>query len=357
MDSIELLRRLSEAHGPSGFEDEVREHIWKTLANDVDEIRSDALGNLIVRRRANSETAPVLLIDAHMDEVGFVVSHIEPTGFLRLAPLGGWDERVLPGQRLELRTREGKKYIGVIGTTPPHIQTGDDKKSPPTMESLFVDIGAASEQEVADWGIRLGDSLVPAQSFVELPNGVCAGKAFDDRVGCALLVELFKELTNLPRLGIEIVGLFSTFEELNARGAMVGTFGIAPTFALVLEATVAADVPGVPEARCPTRFGGGAAITLMDKYTHCHPRLVRVLELIAEREKIPYQFKRPIFGGTNAARIHTTRAGVPTATLSVPCRYIHSATSLIRLSDYEATRNLLRAFVLEAEKISAEVTS
>ncbi len=353
MDSRELLKRLSEAHGPSGFEDEMRCILEPLLAPLVDEIKTDALGNLIVRRHADRPDAPVLLVDAHMDEVGFVVSHIETSGFLRLAPIGSWDERVLPGQRLEVRTRSGEKLVGVIGTTPPHIQEADDKRGGVSIESLFLDIGAKNSDEVKSSGVRLGDSVVPAQSFIELRPGVVSGKAFDDRVGCALLVELLHELAQRPRLPFDVVGLFSTFEELNARGAMVGAYGVAPAMALVLEATVAADVPSVPEVRCPTRVGAGPAITLMDKYTHCHPKLVRALEDLAEKKGIRYQIKRPIFGGTNAARIHTTRAGVPTATISVPCRYIHAPSSMMWLEDYELTRQLVIEFVLTAGSLLA----
>lgn len=350
MESLELIKRLSEAHGPSGYEDEVREIIRETIRPFADEIKSDALGNLIVRRRAKCEHAPVLLIDAHMDEVGFVVSHIEPGGFLRLAPLGGWDDRILPGMRLQVRTREGEKLVGVIGTTPPHIQQSEDKRTSVSLEQLFLDVGCSSRDEVSSLGIRIGDSVVPAENFLSLPLGGVSGKAFDDRIGCALLIELMAFLAHQPRLAVEIVGLFSTFEELNARGAMVGAFGVNPTAALVLEATVAADVPSVPEARCPTRLGEGPALTLMDKYTHCHPRLIRALEAVAQRNNLPYQFKRPIFGGTNAARIQTTRAGVATAIVSVPCRYIHSPSSIMRVEDYEHTKQLLTAFVLEAEQ-------
>lgn len=353
MESYELLKSLSEAHGPSGFEDEVRSILKPLLTPIVDEMKTDALGNLIVRRRADSPKAPVLLVDAHMDEVGFVVSHIEPNGFLRLAPVGGWDERVLPGQRLEVRTRSAEKFVGVIGTTPPHIQASDDKRAGVSLDALFLDLGARDSDEIKSWGVRLGDSVVPCQGFLELRPGIVTGKAFDDRVGCALLVELLHELAQQPRLPFDVVGVFSTFEEMNARGAMVAAYGVAPAMALVLEATVAADVPNVPEARCPTRLGAGPAITLMDKSTHCHPRLVRALEELAEKKGIPYQIKRPIFGGTNAARIHTSRGGVPSAIVSVPCRYIHAPSSVMRLDDYAATRQLIVEFTLEAATLLA----
>ncbi|MCX7625651.1 MAG: M42 family metallopeptidase [Candidatus Sumerlaeaceae bacterium] len=350
MESMELLKKLSEAHGPSGYEDEVREIIREVVSPFADEVKGDALGNLMVWRHASRKDAPVLLIDAHMDEVGFVVSHVETSGFLRLAPIGGWDERVLPGMCLQVCTRERKKIVGVIGTTPPHIQSSDEKRNPLTLEQLFLDVGCGSRDEVFALGIRIGDSVVPAESFKTLSSNVVSGKAFDDRIGCALLVELMTFLADQPRLGVEVVALFSTFEELNARGAMVGAFTVNPAAALVLEATVAADVPSVPETRCPTRLGEGPALTLMDKYTHCHPRLVRALEATAQQNNLPYQFKRPIFGGTNAARIQTTRAGVATAIVSVPCRYIHSPSSIMRIADYEHTKQLVTAFVLDAEQ-------
>lgn len=348
MDSGALLERLCEAHGPSGYEDEVRLILEELVTPYVDEIRTDALGNLIVRRNADRSQAPTLMIDAHMDEVGFVVSHIASSGFVFLAPVGGWDERVLPGHRVQLSTRDREKIFGVIGTVPPHIQGKDDKRAPFPLESLFVDIGARNDREVALRGLRIGDSAVLYQPFRMLTDDVLSAKAFDDRVGCAILVQLLEALAQEERLPYHIVGVFSCFEETGARGAAVAAYEVAPTLALVLEATVAADVPNVPESRCPSRLGEGPVLTLMDKYTHCHPRLVRFLEAIAEDLHMPFQFKRPIFGGTNAARIHISRKGVPTATISVPCRYIHSAAGILRMSDYENARQLVLAFVKRA---------
>jgi endoglucanase len=351
MERSELLEKLCNAHGPSGYEAEVREMLESILAPYVDSMSTDVLGNLIVWRRGEGENLPVLMLDAHMDEVGFVVSHVEKDGFLRFAPLGQFDERVLPAQRVQIKTRGGEKIIGVIGATPPHIQSSEGRRSPYPLETLFIDIGAKDAQEVASRGVRIGDSGVLYQPFTEIAQGIVTGKAFDDRVGCAILAEVLIQLAVETRLPFDVVGVFSTFEETGARGAMVAAFGVAPQVALVLEGTVAADVPGVPESRCPSVMGKGPAITLIDKYTHCHPELVAFLEDIAADELIPYQIKRPIFGGTDGARIHTSRAGVKTATVSVPCRYIHSPICVMSMQDYDAAVRLVHSFVRRAEKL------
>ncbi|AXA36285.1 Deblocking aminopeptidase [Candidatus Sumerlaea chitinivorans] len=350
---IELLQELTCCHGVSGFEDDVRTCVERHLRGQVDELSVDALGNLVAVVNASTDSAPTLLLDAHMDEIGLVIAHVETDGALRFALVGGWDERLLPGQRVQLRTREGKFIDGVIGTPPPHIQRDEDRKKPYSAEALFIDIGARSRAEVDATGLRIGDSGVVWQPFQRLLPPYVTGKAFDDRVGCALLILLLRRLASEPRLPIHVVGLFSTFEEIGARGALAAAYRIAPDVALVLEGTVAADVPGVPEARCPSRIGGGPALTIMDRNTHCTPRLVRFIEEVADHAGIPWQHKRPIFGGSDAARIHTTRGGVPTAIVSVPCRYIHSSVSLMSLEDFAHTYALLEKTVWEMPRFLA----
>lgn len=351
-ESVEILAELCDAIGVSGFEDEVRSIIERRIASHADEIRTDALGNLIALRHARDPDAPTLMIDAHMDEIGLVVSYIEPAGFLRFAPIGGWDCRVLPGQAVAVRTRDGRRLRGVIGVPPPHIQPDDDRKRAYPAESLFIDVGAQSREEAAGFGIRAGDCAVPFHPFSELPNGAVLGKALDDRAGCAVLVCALQELAALPRPEMNVAAVFSTFEEVGARGAAVAAFQMEPRIALVLEGTTAGDFPGIPDSRCPCAQGRGPAITIVDKLTHCAPEIVGMLEAIAERDGIPFQMKMPLFGGTDAARIGIARSGVRTGILSVPCRYIHSPVGTLMINDLDDAVRLTVAFVRKCHELA-----
>lgn len=353
-DTLSLLRQLCDTLGVSGYEDDVRALVEARVRPLADEVRTDALGNLIALRRSSRPDAPTLLIDAHLDEIGLVISYIEPNGFLRFATVGGWDERVLPAHAVDVRTADGRLHRGVIGVPPPHIQKGDEKNRPYALEAMFIDVGARSREEVEELGIRVGDSAAPCYPLRELADGSVVGKALDNRAGVTVLIRLLETLFGGPEpadLPITVAAVFSTFEETGARGAACAAFGIDPRLALVLEGTVAGDFPGVSPARSPSRQGAGPVITLMDRTAHCSPKVTRFLMDLAEKESIPYQVKTPIFGGTDAARIHITRAGVPTGVLSVPCRYIHSPHATLRLEDLENTLRLAVAFTRECASL------
>lgn len=352
LTSLELLEKLCNTVGVSGYENETRELIRGIVTPFVDEVYTDPLGNLVAVRHAHDigerhQFHPTLMLDAHMDEIGMVVSHVEPEGFLRFALIGGWDERVLPAQAVTLLTRDGARLRGVIGTAPPHIQKDEERRKPYGADALFIDVGARGRDEVAAMGIRVGDCAVPDRPFEHLTADTVMGRALDDRAGCTVLIRVLQAIADEPRLPVNVAAAFTTFEEIGARGAHVAAHTIKPAMALVLEGTVAGDCPGVPASRCPSRQGAGPAITIMDRHTHCSPVIVRFLEELADREGIPWQHKTPIFGGSDAARIHISRAGVPTGIVSVPCRYIHSACSTLRLDDLERTVELATAFTRE----------
>jgi tetrahedral aminopeptidase len=348
---IELLRELCNAHGVSGYEDEVRGIVEQHVRPLVDDIRVDPLGNLIATRKAAAADAPTLMLDAHMDEIGMVVSHVEPSGYLRFALVGGWDERVLPAHAVIIRTREGNKVRGVIGVQPPHIQREEDRKKPYAADALFIDIGARSREEVAAMQVRIGDSAVPFYPLAELAHGAIVAKALDDRAGCAVLIRVLEELHGAGDLPVNVAAVFSTFEEVGARGAHVAAYSVDPQVALILEGTTACDFPGVPEARNPADQGSGPAITIMDRTTHCAPAVVRMLGDVATKNGIPHQYKRPIFGGTDAARVHMARGGVLAGVVSVPCRYIHSPHATLRVEDLENTVRLVTAFARECRSL------
>ncbi|MCI0634781.1 MAG: M42 family metallopeptidase, partial [Actinobacteria bacterium] len=318
--TTDLLRRLSEAFGPSGFEDEVRDILTEVVTPLVDEIRVDKLGNLIATKRGRSDR--VLLLDAHMDEVGFLVSYIEDNGFLRLHPLGGWDARVLPAHAVTVKGRDGQRIRGVIGTLPPHITAEAERSKAHRLEDLFVDIGASSRAAAESLGVEVGSPCAPGYPFEQLDDDLVMGKAFDDRAGCTVAVGVLDALRD-HESDMTLVCAFPVSEELGLRGAQTVAHQIRPDVALALEGTTAVDVPGVGGARKLASMGAGPAVTIADRSIVASRQVLTLLEEVAAKEDIPYQRKLPGGGGTDAGAIQTSGDGVLVGVVSVPCRYIH----------------------------------
>lgn len=348
MDSYSLLETLCNLPGVAGFEEPVRDAIAEIIKPYVAEMRVDTLGNLIATRRGQTDFR--LMLDAHMDEIGFMVQHIDEQGFIRFTNIGGWDPRLLPSHMLTIITRDGARLEGVIGTQPPHILRPADREKIIQLEELFLDIGATSKQEVSEMGVRVGDPIVVHYPFRRIGNDTVMGKALDDRAGCAVIVKTLEALQGVA-LDATLVAAFVISEERGLIGARTATFQIEPDMAIALEGTVAADMPGVPAQRQPSGQGKGPAITVADGSFIVPRKMVRALEEVAEREGIPYQTKVPPFGGTDASAIHQSRGGVLSAVISVPCRYIHSPFSTCRLSDFDHTWRLLTAFCKVATTI------
>jgi endoglucanase len=285
-----------------------------------------------------------------MDEVGIMVSYVEEGGFLRFAPIGGWDPRVLPAKRVEIRSRGGKKFRGVIGASPPHIQTPEEQKQALKVEDLFVDIGVHSKEEVLARGIEVGSPGTLQEPFQLLEMGRVMGKALDDRVGCAVLIRCLEYLS-ANRPDFTLVANFAVSEEVGLRGAKTAAHQIKPDVALVVEGTVGGDTPGIPAHRCPARLGKGPAISVADNSIIVNPSLILFIEEVAKTLKIPWQHKVPLFGSTDAGAIHVTGKGVLTGIVSVPCRYIHSPSSVLDLQDFEHTVSLVVELICSARRI------
>jgi len=350
MDHFELLRELSGQFGVSGFEGEVREWISNQIRSWTDDLEVDALGNLMARINPGRDF--VLMLDAHMDEIGIMVSHVEESGFLRFAPIGGWDPRVFPAQQVEVRSREGKRYRGVMGASPPHIQTPEEQKQALKVEDLFIDVGAKSREEVAGWGIGTGSPGTLHYPFQRIGMDRAMGKALDDRVGCAVLMRCLDYFSK-DRPDFTLVANFAVGEEVGLRGAKTAAYQIKPDVALVIEGTVGADTPGIPAHKCPARLGKGPALSVADQSIIVNPSFVAFLEHSAESLKIPWQHKIPLAGSTDAGAIHLSRKGVLTGIVSVPCRYIHSPSSVVDLKDLDHTISLVKEVVRGARKIKA----
>lgn len=335
---VALLEALSNARGVSGDEAAVRALIAGHIQNNVDELRVDALGNLIahkraVRTRRNGKPAKIMLA-AHMDEVGFIVTHIDGEGYVHFDTVGGIDDRILPGQVIAIGTAG---VPGVIGLKPRHRTSEAERKRVVASHDLAVDIGATSRQDAARL-ISPGDYATFATQFARIGANCVSGKALDDRAGCALLVELLRDA-----YPFDLYAAFTTQEEIGLRGARVAGYGIAPDCALVLEATICDDSPKAREQSSVTRLGGGPALTIADRGLLADKGLVQRLADTATRHKIPFQFKQPLIGGTDAGQLHRVREGVPSAVVSLPARYIHSPIAIVSLDDYANALKLVRA--------------
>ena len=336
-----ILKELSEAFGPSGYESAVRILILEAIKKHVDSHQVDALGNLIARKKSSepmvSGRKPLkVMVSAHMDEIGLMVTHADKDGLLHFDVIGGLGARMLAAQPVVL----GDDGLpGVIGLKPIHLQDRGEWGKIPKVSDLTIDIGATGKEE-AEKAAPKGTSGTFATSFTELGGELrtVKGKAFDDRAGCAVLVELLK--ADYP---LDLWAAFTVQEELGLRGARVAAFRVEPDLSFSLEGTVCDDLPKDNDVSPTTELGKGPAITIRDRSVVCDPRLVKHLVDVAEAEGIPYQIKQPGVGGTDAGAIHLVKEGVPSAVVAVPSRYIHSPVSLLSLVDFENTVRLMRA--------------
>jgi putative aminopeptidase FrvX len=336
-----VLKALSEAVGVSGDEGSVRAIVIEAVREHVDELKVDALGNVLVFKRGTDEPGASpesggqrlrVMLDAHMDEIGLMVVGHDSDGFLRMRAVGGVDPRLLPGTLLQVGP---ERIPGVIGVKPIHLLEEGEGHKAPQLKDLVVDVGAASKDEASKLA-PLGTYAAFATQFREIGPTV-SGKAFDDRAGCAVLVELLKG----DRFGFDLHAAFTVQEEVGLRGAQVAAYAIAPDCAFALEGTIADDIPKDKDASPTTALGKGPAITVMDRSFIADRRLVRLLTDTARELEIPYQFKQPGIGGTDAGALHLARQGVPSVTVAVPCRYIHSPVALLSVEDFNNTVQLM----------------
>lgn len=324
MAEYACLRRLCEARGISGDESAVRAVILEEIRPFCDEITITPLGGILARKKGKSPAARRVMIDAHMDEVGLIVTHISEEGFLSFGCVGGIDRRVLPGCRVWI----GEKPVpGTILVRPVHLVEKENSGRVPPVEEMVIDIGAASREE-AFQAVQPGDSVTFA-SFFEAGHGAIKSRALDDRAGCAALIEILRQ-----ELPFDITVSFSVQEEVGLMGAGTTAFLTRPEVALVLEATTAADIPGVDEPRRVCRVGQGPVLSFMDRNTVYDKALLSLAERTAQQAGIPIQYKQAVAGGNNAGSIHRSAGGVRTLALSLACRYLHAPVSLISEKDY-----------------------
>ncbi len=331
-----LLKELCELFGPSGWEDEVRNFILSRIK--ADEIIVDSMGNIIAHKIGGGKK---VMVAAHMDEVGFIVSGFTDEGFVKFKTVGGILTTVLVSKKVLL----GEKRVpGVISAKAVHLQKRDEREKLIPMSELYIDIGAKDKDEAKSL-LNLGDYGIFAGEYTEFGDGLVKSKALDDRVGCATVLGLMEqEYRN------DMYYVFTVQEEVGLRGAIIAANRIRPDYALVIEGTTCSDVYGTKPHETVTNLGGGAVMTAMDRAAVSDRRYFEMIKNVAERENIPLQIKRTSMGGTDAGSIQRSGGGVKTAVLAVPCRYIHSPVSVMSKNDFDSVGRLSAAVLNELER-------
>ena len=340
-DRIKLIRELSDAPGASGFEDKVVE-IAKGYLKAIGRIEEDCLRNLFIYRKENTGNKPVIMLDAHSDEVGFMIHSIKPDGTMRIVALGSWNRSALPSTKVLVRNGKGEYIPGVIGSRPVHFATAADRNlTVSDISNLIVDVGATSYAEaVEEFHIRIGEPVVPSSvcEFDEA-HGIFHGKAFDCRIGCAALLEVLNRLKG-QELPCDVVGVLSSQEEVGTRGSKVAVNRVSPAAAIVLEGAPADDTFTESYA-IQTALKKGPMFRFMDISTICNPRFQRYVLDFAEAKGLPVQAAVREGGGNNASVINTSLLGVPAVVAGIPVRYIHSSNCITALNDFDTTVELI----------------
>lgn len=341
----ELLKKMCALDGVSGNEEKVREFIRAKAASYADEIKEDSIGNLIVFKKGENRREESLMVCAHMDEVGLIIKEITADGYLKFDFVGGIDRRVVIGKRVLI----GEKRIpGIIGLKAVHLTTKEERKKAPKLSELCIDIGCEKRAK-AEKLIKFGDFAVFDSDVKMLGEHRIKARAIDDRFGCAVMLRLLEE-----ELHYDTWFVFTVQEEVGCRGAVSASYTVNPKLALVLESTTAADIPSSEGASRVCSLGGGAVIGCMDGGAIYDKSLFSLLRNIAEEKGIKWQMKSRVAGGTDASRVHVSREGVRTTSLSLPTRYIHSPSCVADIRDMEAVLSLARELVnCEEEKLNA----
>lgn len=342
-----MLQELTDVAGPPGQEKAVRDVMAKWTEPWADEITTDRLGSFIARKGLSG---PRVMLAAHLDEIGFMVTRITSDGFLCFQTLGGWWSQVLPAQRVEVITRKGT-LLGVIGSKPPHLMSPEDRKKGIELDNLFIDLGMESREEVEELGVRPGDFVVPYSPYTKLshPHRVVA-KAMDNRIGCAIVAEVLHRLSSGIRHPNQVYAVGTVMEEVGRRGAKTATAVVKPDVAFAIDVGIATDTPHIGSTPTSCRLGKGPVLVLYDAGHLAHQPLLALVREVAEEEGIPLQYEIVQRGGTDASNIHTYQLGVPTISLGVPSRYIHSHTSIIDQRDVDYLINWLVALTTRLDR-------
>lgn len=341
---MDLLRELCETPGVPGREERIRAIVRRELEPLTDEIRVDALGNLTAIRKGTSGKR--LAIHAHMDEIGFVVTHIEDEGYLRIHPLGGHDPRNMVAQRVLVCGKEDLPGLLYPGQKPPHLQDPGERDKCPKIPDFFVDLGLPAERVKEQ--VPLGTPVVIHREFSRVGDLVTC-KALDNRLSVYVMIEAMRRAA---KSGFEVYAVATVQEEVGVRGAITNAYEVEPHVGIALDITIAADIPGMPPSQRVTKLGDGTAIKVLDSFSISSPRVVEVLRGLAAAREIPHQTEILPFGGTDAGALQKARAGVPVCTISTPTRYVHTSIEAAHQRDIEASIALMAAFIEEGHQHS-----
>jgi putative aminopeptidase FrvX len=351
-ETLTMLKDLTDAKGIPGNEREVREVMKKYIAPYADEVTTDGLGSLIAKK-AGKDGGPKIMVAGHLDEVGFMITHIDDKGFLRFQTVGGWWSQVMLAQRVTIVTRNGD-ITGVIGSKPPHILPPEARKKPVEIKDMFIDIGASSRDEAIAWGVRPGDMVVPYFEFTVMNNEkMLLAKAWDNRIGCAIAIDVLKHLKDEDHPNV-VYGVGTVQEEVGLRGARTSAQKIEPDIAFGVDVGIAGDTPGISEKEALSKLGKGPQIILYDASIVSHKGLRELVTDTADELNIPYQFDVMAGGGTDSGAIHLTHKGVPSLSITIPTRYIHSHAAILHRDDYENAVKLIVEVIKRLDKETVE---
>jgi endoglucanase len=351
---MRLLKELCEESGPPGFEDRVRAIYRREIEPLVDRIETDGLGNVIAIKSARNgkggkgdkgKIPRKVMLAGHLDEIGFVVKHVDDDGFLRLQPLGGFDPKTLIAKRVRIRNRHDEDVLGVIGSKPIHIMTDEERKKLPQLEELFVDVGLTGEE--ARKRVQIGNPATLDQELSKVGD-YYSGKSLDNRVSIYTLIEALRRAKK-PR--VEIYAVATCQEEVGLRGAATAAHRIKPDIGVAIDVTLACDVPGTKPDQYISRLRHGVGIKILDSSFIAAPKLVEHCRLLAEKHGIPHQMEILPRGGTDAGAIQRAGEAVPSITFSVPARYLHTTVETVYGPDLEATVDLLARFLETAHEV------
>ncbi len=334
-----FLKELTDLSGVSGCEYEVRNYIKSKLDEIGCEYYVDKLGNVIAHNKGRKNKK--IMVAAHMDEVGLIVSHIDSDGFIKFQAVGGIDQRVLNSKVVLVGEN---KVPGVIGSKAIHLMSSDERGTSLPIDKLYIDIGTYSKAETEKL-VSIGDYITFKSDYVEFGDGLIKAKALDDRAGCSAILELLS-----MKLDADFYGVFTVMEEVGCRGAITAAYALEPDYALVLEGTICADMPEIKEHSKITQLGKGAALSIMDGSTIYNIDEVRNAVEIAEKYNVPYQYRASSSGGNDSGAIHKVKEGAVAVAVSIPCRYIHSAVSVASINDYNSVVSLAKALITEKQK-------
>ncbi|MFE7063152.1 M42 family metallopeptidase [Sutcliffiella sp. NPDC057660] len=351
-ETLTMLKDLTDAKGIPGNEKEPRDVMRKYITPFADEVMTDGLGSLIAKKIGKAD-GPKVMVAGHLDEVGFMVTNIDDRGFLRFQTVGGWWSQVMLAQRVTIVTSKGD-VTGVIGSKPPHILPPEARKKPVDIKDMFIDIGASSREEAQEWGVRPGDQVVPYFEFTVMNNEkMLLAKAWDNRIGCAIAIDVLKHLKDADHPNV-VYGVGTVQEEVGLRGAKTSANLIQPDIGFGVDVGIAGDTPGVTEKEALSKMGKGPQIILYDASMISHKGLRDFVTGVADELNIPYQFDSVAGGGTDSGAIHMTAQGVPSLSITIATRYIHSHAAMLHRDDYENAVKLIAEVIKRLDSETVE---